>query len=77
MVYGVQLALNLAWSILFFGLHQIGVAMVDVALLLAAIVVNIQTFHPINRIAALLLLPYAVWIAFASLLNLAFLLLNS
>ena len=62
---------------LFFGLHQISVAMVDVALLLAAIVVNIQTFHPINRIAALLLLPYAVWIAFASLLNLAFLLLNS
>lgn len=77
MVYGVQLALNLAWSILFFGLHQIGFAMVDVLLLLTAIVVNVRTFRPINRTAALLLLPYAVWVAFASLLNLGFLLLNS
>ncbi len=76
MVYGVQLALNLAWSILFFGLHQIELAMVDVLLLLAAIVVNVQTFHPINKTAALLLLPYAVWVSFASLLNLGFLLLN-
>ena len=73
----MQLALNLAWSILFFGLHQIGLAMVDVLLLLAAIMVNVQAFRPINKTAALLLLPYAVWVSFASLLNLGFLLLNS
>ncbi|MEI7611063.1 MAG: TspO/MBR family protein, partial [Rhodospirillaceae bacterium] len=77
MTYGAQLALNLAWSILFFGLHQIGLAMVDVLLLLAAIVVNVRTFRPINQTAALLLLPYAAWVFFASLLNLGFLLLNS
>ena len=76
MLYGLQLTLNLAWSILFSGLHQIGIAMVDVVLLLAAIVVNIRAFRPINRIASKLLLPYAAWVAFASLLNLGFLVLS-
>lgn len=67
--YGAQLALNLAWSFLFFGLHLIGVALVDILVLLAAIVVNAALFARIERAAAWLLVPYAAWVAFASLLN--------
>lgn len=64
-----QLALNAAWTPLFFGLHQPGWALLDILLLLAAIAATIRAFWPIHRPAALLLLPYLAWIAFATLLN--------
>jgi len=74
--YAVQLALNLGWSILFFGGRMIGVALAEIALLLAAIVVNAALFWRVERAAALLLLPYAAWVAFATVLNAALWRLN-
>ena len=75
-VYWAQLALNLAWSLVFFGYHAIGVAFAEIVTLLAAIGINVVLFWRIERIAGWLLVPYAVWVAFASVLNLALWRLN-
>lgn len=68
-LYGVQLALNLAWSLIFFGLRQPGLALAEVVVLLAAILATIAAFWPIDRPAALMLVPYAAWVTFATALN--------
>lgn len=67
--YAVQLALNLAWSFMFFGARTIGAALAEIALLLAAICVNGWLFWRIDRLAGWLLAPYAAWVLFAALLN--------
>lgn len=70
-LFAFQLALNLAWSVLFFGARQIGFALVDIVLLLAAIVAMALAFRRADGVAALLILPYAAWVGFATLLNAA------
>lgn len=75
-LFAAQLALNLGWSILFFGLRQIGGALVEIVLLLAAIVATAVAFRRIDGIAALLLVPYVAWVAFATLLTAALWRLN-
>lgn len=67
--YALQLALNLAWSLLFFGSRWIGVALLEIVVLLVAIVANALLFRPIDRAAAWLLWPYAAWVTFAAVLN--------
>lgn len=74
--YSVQLALNLAWSFVFFAYHMIGAAFAEILMLLAAISVNAVLFWRIDRTAGWLLAPYAAWVAFASILNLALWRLN-
>ncbi|MEV2277457.1 TspO/MBR family protein [Nocardiopsis sp. NPDC049922] len=66
----VQLALNAAWTPLFFGARQYGLAFLDICLLLVAVVVTMVAFWRLHRPATLLLLPYVLWVAFASALNL-------
>jgi translocator protein len=68
-LFGSQLALNLAWSYLFFGRQWIGAAFVEIAVLLAAIAATALAFARTDRIAAWLLAPYAAWVAFASVLT--------
>ncbi|TVQ50718.1 MAG: tryptophan-rich sensory protein [Phycisphaerales bacterium] len=70
-IFAVQLALNFAWSPLFFGLQRPDLALIDIVLLLIAIVATIILFAPISRSAAVLLTPYLAWVSFASVLNLA------
>lgn len=65
----LQLGLNLAWSFLFFGLQMIGAALVEMVILLAAIVWTIRLFTAVDRPAALLLVPYALWVGFATVLT--------
>ena len=65
----LQLLLNLAWTPVFFGLHQIGVALFIILALLAAIIVTITHFRRIDHTAALLMLPYSLWVSYASYLN--------
>jgi tryptophan-rich sensory protein len=72
----VQLALNAAWSWLFFGLHRIDWAMLDIVLLLVAIVLTMVLFARRNRVASALLVPYLLWVTFATALNFAYLRLN-
>jgi tryptophan-rich sensory protein len=71
-----QLALNLAWSWIFFHRHAIGVALVEVALLWAAIGAAALVFDRVAPAAAWLMVPYLAWMTFAAILNAAFWRLN-
>ena len=72
-----QLALNTIWSWLFFGLERPGLAAIDIVVLLGTIVGTAYAFTRVSRTAALLLLPYALWVGFASALNIAIWRLNA
>lgn len=74
--WGVQLALNAAWTPLFFGAHAMGLAFLEIFLLGVAILVTIRYFLRVRPLAAALLVPYLLWVAFATALNGAFWLLN-
>jgi benzodiazapine receptor len=67
----VQLALNGAWTPVFFARHDLGGGLVVVVALLVTILWTIRLFLPLDRPAALVLVPYAVWVAYASALNAA------
>jgi benzodiazapine receptor len=71
-----QLALNFAWTPAFFLLHRPAVALFIVAALLAVILVFIWARWTADRVSALLFVPYAAWVAFATLLNAAIVVLN-
>lgn len=64
-----QMALNFLWTPVFFGVHQLGLALVVILLMLAAILAFLATAWRLDRVAAWLFVPYAAWVAFASLLN--------
>jgi tryptophan-rich sensory protein len=64
-----QLLLNYAWSPIFFGMHQVHTALVVILLMLALAVATAVIFAGIRKTAALLMLPYLAWLAFAALLN--------
>jgi benzodiazapine receptor len=68
-VFVVQLALNLAWSFIFFGQQRIGLALIEIVILLLAIIATTVLFWRIDRWAGVLFLPYVVWVAFATVLN--------
>jgi benzodiazapine receptor len=76
-LFAVQLALNAAWSWLFFGLHLPGVAFAEILLLLAAIAATTVAFWRRSRGAGLLMVPYLGWVGFASVLNWAIWRLNT
>jgi benzodiazapine receptor len=68
-VFGLQLALNLAWSFVFFGGRSPSGGLVVIGLLWASILATIGGFWRVKPIAALLLVPYLGWVSFASILN--------
>lgn len=70
-MFAVQLALNGAWTWLFFGLHNPALAFADIVLLWAAILVTALLFWPVRPLAGALLLPYLAWVSFAASLNFA------
>ena len=69
LLWCLQLALNFAWSPAFFAAHRIDLAFGVVVLMLAAILGFITTAARIDRVSALLFVPYAAWVSFATLLN--------
>ncbi|HWA33412.1 MAG TPA: TspO/MBR family protein [Cyclobacteriaceae bacterium] len=75
--FATQLFLNFWWSIIFFRFHAPGVAYADILLMIVMVVVTMVKFSKISRPAMFLLLPYLVWIIFASFLNLSIWLMNS
>lgn len=76
-VYGLQLALNLGWSVLFFGVQQVGWALVEIFFLVGAITATWWLFRSIDKVAALLFVPYGLWVAFATALNASIFILNT
>jgi len=71
LVFLVQLAANALWTWVFFVWRQGGLAFAEILLLLALIVATIVLFWQVNRLAAVLLFPYLLWVSFASALTLS------
>ena len=67
--YAAQLALNLGWSVLFFGLRRPGLAFAEIILLMAALGATGLVFYRVRPLAGWLFVPYAAWVGFASVLN--------
>ena len=68
-LFGAQLAANAFWSWLFFGWHRGELAAVEALVLLVLIVATVTAFWRTSRLAALLLVPYLLWVSFASMLT--------
>ncbi|MFA5207892.1 MAG: TspO/MBR family protein [Candidatus Paceibacterota bacterium] len=66
----IQLVLNFLWSIIFFGLGQHLWAFVEIVILLIMIIVTTVSFSKVSKVSAYLLIPYILWVSFASILNL-------
>ncbi len=75
-IFGIQLALNTLWSIIFFGLQSPGGALVEIVFLWLAILAMIFVFAKISKLAAWLLIPYILWVSFAAYLNYSIWMLN-
>jgi len=74
--FAIQLVLNGLWSIVFFGLHQILLAFIVIVALLAFIILSLVEFYKISKPAAYILVPYLIWVSFASVLNFSLYILN-
>ena len=75
-VFGIQIILNILWSVIFFGLRSITGGLIEIIILWVAILVNIIVFYRISKVAGLLLVPYIIWVTIASYLTYTVFLLN-
>lgn len=76
LAFVLQLLVNLAWSPVFFGEHEMTFGLYVILVLDVAVIVTIALFWQVRRVAALILLPYLAWILFATVLNYEFVRLN-
>ena len=76
-LYSAQLVLNSAWTYLFFGLQRPDIALAEILVLWVMILATIFVFRRHSTPAAVLLVPYLLWVSFASVLNYGFWSLNS
>jgi translocator protein len=75
-IFGIQLVLNAMWSVVFFGAQNPGLAFIVIVFLWISIILNIVAFYKIRKSAGYLLVPYLLWVSFASVLNFAIWILN-
>jgi translocator protein len=75
-LFVVQLLLNFAWSPVFFGFHQVGIALSMIAAMIVFTVAAAIMLWPIRKLGSLLLVPYLAWLCFAAALNYQFMELN-
>lgn len=75
--FGIQLSLNLLWSVIFFGMHRPGLACMEMVFLWISIVATCLSFRARSSTAAMLLVPYLVWTSFAAVLNFTIWRMNS
>lgn len=68
-LFFIHLALNSSWSVIFFGIHNIYLALVTVVVLWIFIVVVMVKFYKIDKKASFILIPYLAWVSFATVLN--------
>lgn len=68
-VWGLQLVLNALWSVIFFGVRRLGLAMAEAGMLWASILACVVLFMPVSELAAWLMVPYLLWVSFAVVLN--------
>ena len=75
-LYFVHLIFNGSWSIIFFGFHQIGLALINLIIILTLIFLLMKKYFSRNKISFYLMIPYFMWTSFALLLNSSIFLLN-
>ncbi|MBR2430520.1 tryptophan-rich sensory protein [bacterium] len=75
-LFFVQLLLNFSWSPIFFMMKNITLALIIIILLDIVVLLNIIEFNKISKLASKLLIPYFIWIIFATYLNWGYLILN-
>ena len=75
-IYLIHIVFNTTWSIVFFGLHQIFLALIVLIILIALIIALIIRFKRVNLVSYYLMIPYLLWCCFALFLNINLLLLN-
>jgi tryptophan-rich sensory protein len=75
-LYAAQLIMNVLWPVAFFGLRSVLLGLAIIVVLLALLLVTTYEFHKISKPAAYAMVPYVLWVAFATLLNGAIYLLN-
>ena len=75
-LFVLQLVLNGLWTPIFFGLHMIALALIEIVLLWIAILLTILVFWRISKAATFFLFPYILWVSFAAILNTALWYLN-
>ena len=75
-LFWLQILFNLLWSPVFFGMNNIGLALVVIIVLDILVFLTIKEFYSVSKLSALFLIPYMLWIIFATYLNIGFLVLN-
>lgn len=74
--FAVQMVLNVIWTMIFFNLQQIGLALAEIAVLWVSIVVMMLQFYKVDKVATYLNIPYLLWVTFATALNAMYYVLN-
>jgi len=69
-IFFIQLGLNILWTVIFFSLKSFDIAFIEILMLWFAILYTIINFYRISKLAGYLLIPYILWVSFASVLNL-------
>ena len=75
-LYFFHLFFNCIWSIIFFGFHQIGLALINIIVILFFIIILMKEYLKIDKLSFYLMIPYFLWSSFALVLNASILLLN-
>ena len=75
-IYFIHIVFNTTWSIVFFGLHQILLALIVLLILIALIIIIILRFKRVNYVSAYLMIPYLLWSSYALFLNFNLYILN-
>tara|TARA_B100001059_G_scaffold84636_1_gene82688 strand:- start:14 stop:478 length:465 start_codon:yes stop_codon:yes gene_type:complete len=75
-LYFFHLFFNCIWSIIFFGFHQIGLALINIIVILFFIIILMKEYLKIDKLSFYLMIPYLLWSSFALLLNASILFLN-
>ena len=75
-IYFIHIVFNTTWSIVFFGLHQILLALIVLLILIILIIILILKFKRVNKVSLYLMIPYLLWSCYALFLNLNLFILN-
>ncbi len=68
-IYFIHLFFNSIWSVIFFGFHQIFIALIDLGIILIFIIWLMRIYYQVNKISFLLMIPYLLWCSYALILN--------
>ena len=75
-IYFIHVLFNTTWSVVFFGLHNISLALINLVILICLIIILILRFKRVNKVSAYLMIPYLLWSCYALFLNVNLYMLN-